>query len=63
VELREDVDDSGLGMPGNIDGDAFFGENVDMSATYRLLPVRVLVEWRGVSGNRSIELESMLSQR
>jgi hypothetical protein len=63
IELREDVIDAGLGMPGDIDGDGAPNEPGDMSADYRLLPVRVLVEWRGVSGNRSIELESMMSQR
>lgn len=63
VELREDVADAGLGLPGDIDGDGILGENADMTDTYRLLPVRVLVEWRGVSGDRSIELESMMSQR
>lgn len=61
VELREDVEDSGLGMPQDLDGVSPGPANV--STTYRLLPVRVLVEWRGVSGNRSIELESMLSAR
>lgn len=63
VELREDVVDVGLSMPGDIDGDTNVGETADMSGTYRMLPVRVLVEWRGVSGDRSIELETMLSQR
>jgi type II secretory pathway pseudopilin PulG len=61
VELREDVDDAGLGMPQDLDGDGL--ANAVVSDNYRQLPVRVLVEWRGVSGNRSIELESMLSQR
>lgn len=61
VRLREDVVDGGLGMPADLNGD---GDAVDdVTPDYRLLPVRVLVEWRGVSGNRSIELESMLSFR
>lgn len=61
IRLREDVVDAGLGMPADLNGD---GDAVDdVTNDYRLLPVRVLVEWRGVSGNRSIELESMLSFR
>jgi hypothetical protein len=62
VELREDVADGGLGMPQDLDGSGAVTA-LDVSGTYDLLPVRVLVEWRGVSGNRSIELESMLSER
>ena len=63
VELREDAVDAGLGMPGDIDGDGTPNELGNFELDYRLLPVRVLVEWRGVSGNRSIELESMMSSR
>lgn len=62
VELREDVDDPGLGMPQDLGG-APGVTNDDLADDYRLLPVRVLVEWRGVSGDRSIELESMMSSR
>lgn len=61
IQVSENVVDVGLAMPADLNGD---GDTTDtFTADYRLLPVRVLVEWRGVSGNRSIELESMLSQR
>ncbi|HVS17293.1 MAG TPA: hypothetical protein VMT18_01745 [Planctomycetota bacterium] len=62
VELREDVVDVGLSMPRDLDGSGVVTA-ADVSNTYRLLPVRVWVEWRGVSGDRSIRFETMLSQR
>lgn len=61
-ELREDVVDAGLGMPRDLDGlngiDA-----ADHSGDYELLPVRVVVEWNGVRGDRSITLETVLWAR
>ena len=60
-ELSEGFADAALGMPRDLNGD---GDTFDsMHDGYRLLPVRVWVEWRGVSGDRSIRLETMLSQR
>lgn len=58
--LNELVVDPGLGMPRDLD--MLNGiDNNDHTLDYVVLPVRVLVEWRGVSGNRSIELETMMS--
>lgn len=61
-ELREDVVDAGLGMPRDLDGlngvDAF-----DHAGYYELLPVRVLVEWNGVRGQRRIAMETVLWAR
>jgi prepilin-type N-terminal cleavage/methylation domain-containing protein len=62
-ELREDVVDAGLGMPRDLDGDGIWPEAVNIAPDYTVLPVRVLVEWRGVSGNRSVQLETMLCAR
>jgi prepilin-type N-terminal cleavage/methylation domain-containing protein len=62
-ELREDVVDAGLGMPRDLDGDGLWPEAVNIAPDYTVLPVRVLVEWRGVSGNRSVQLETMLCAR
>lgn len=62
-ELREDVVDAGLGMPRDLDGDGLWPEAVNIAPDYALLPVRVLIEWRGVSGNRSVQLETMLCAR
>jgi len=61
-ELREDVVDAGLGMPRDLDGlngvDGF-----DHATDYQLLPVRVVIEWEGVRGNRRIALETVLWAR
>lgn len=62
LQLREDFADAGLGMPRDLNGDGH-QDSADHSADYRLLPVRVRVAWRGVSGVRSLTVESMLSER
>lgn len=62
-ELREDVADAGLGMPRDLDGDGFVENGVNVADEYVVLPVRVLIEWRGVSGDRSVQLETMLCTR
>jgi hypothetical protein len=62
-ELREDVVDAGLGMPRDLDADGIWPEAGNVAPGYAVLPVRVWVEWRGVSGNRSVRLETMLCPR
>lgn len=57
--LREDVDDAGLGMPRDLNGDGAV-DAADHAGDYRVLPVRVRVSWRGVSGNRTIELTTLM---
>jgi hypothetical protein len=61
-ELREDTDDPALGMPRDLNGDAII-DAADHAGNYRVLPVRVTVTWRGVSGLRTLTLESMLCAR
>ena len=61
-ELREDFVDAGLNMPRDLNGDGMV-DALDHGDDYVLLPVRVRVEWRGISGPRQIELETMLSAR
>lgn len=59
--LREDVVDARLGMLAgrdlNLDGDAID----DVTNTYQLLPARLIVEWTGAGGNRSYELDLVLT--
>ncbi len=62
VELREDVDDPALGMPRDLDGDGVVGAT-NLSGAYRLLPVRVRLRWRGVSGERELAVETFLGGR
>ena len=59
--LDESIADAGFAMPRDLNGDNDTFDTFDTG--YRLLPVRVWVEWSGVSGNRSIRFETMLSQR
>lgn len=60
--LREDLVDEAFGMPRDLNADGVV-DAVDHSGDYVILPVRVRVEWRGRSGNRFIELETILVGR
>lgn len=62
VELREDVVDAGLGMPRDLDGQNGV-DAADHAGDYQLLPVRVVVEWDGVRGERRLALETVLWAR
>ena len=57
--LREDADDPDLGLPRDLNGDSAV-DALDHAADYRLLPVRVSVQWTGKTGARSIELITVL---
>jgi len=57
--LREDVEDARLGMPRDLDGDG--DDDDDVSAgTYLVLPVRLVVEWRGAGGTRTVSQDFLL---
>jgi hypothetical protein len=59
--LSETVIEARLGMPVakdlNGDGDAF---DVNVNASYLILPVRVVVDWRGATGNIHMEMTTFL---
>lgn len=58
-QLREDVVDAALGMPRDLNNDG--GQDaLDHKADYTLLPIRTRVQWRGVSGVRTFDLETVL---
>lgn len=61
VVLREDVADAELGLPRDLDRDGAIDDQ-DKAASYRILPVRVRLEWRGANGNRALELVTVLTQ-
>lgn len=52
--LSEDRDDPGLGMPRDLNLDGAV-DALDHSTDYRVLPVRVSVEWLGQGGRRRTE--------
>jgi len=63
--LSETVTDAQFpraGMPRDLngDGDAL---DADVSASYRLLPVRILVRWQGLHGPNQIELSALIAER
>jgi hypothetical protein len=61
AELREDLVDAGLGMPRDLDGDGGV-DGADHAGDYVVLPVRVRVAWRGVTGERQIEAVTLLME-
>lgn len=62
-QLREDVVDAELGMPLDLNGDLGVIDALDHAANYRLLPVRVRVEWQGAIGPRHVDMETILCLR
>ncbi len=62
-QLREDVVDVELGMPLDLNGDLGVIDGLDHAANYRLLPVRVRVEWQGAIGPRRVDMETILCLR
>jgi len=62
LELREDVEEPTLGMPRDLNGDGAL-DALDHAGDYRLLPVVVRLRWRGVSGERSAEVRTLIADR
>ena len=62
LELREDVVDPLLGMPADLNMDGVI-DGLDHSGDYRILPMRARVQWRGVTGNRTFDVVTILSDR
>lgn len=60
-ELREDHVDPGLGMPRDLNGDGTI-DGAPHESDYRVLPVRVRVEWAGAGGARVVEVETVLGR-
>ena len=58
--VSETVVDARLATPRDLNGD---GDSLDVnvSTTYRLLPVRVVVDWRGAKGPGHVELTTFLN--
>lgn len=59
--LRENLDDPAFGLPQDLDLDGVV-DATDLADDYVLLPVRVEVRWRGVSGDRLTELVTILTE-
>lgn len=59
-ELREDFEDTGLGMPRDLTGDEVV-DSFDHAEDYRVLPVMVRVQWQGPTGPRRFQVHSLFS--
>ena len=58
--LREDLVDDVLGTPRDLNGDATL-DAADHAGDYTILPVRVRIEWTGKTGERSLEIVTVLT--
>lgn len=60
LPLREDAEISELGMPRDLNGDRMV-DTLDHGDDHIVLPVRVVVRWKGVGGVRSFEMSTILA--
>lgn len=60
--LAENENDDALGLPLDLNGDGVIDAG-NHAADYRMLPVRVRVEWRSAAGPRQLDLETLLCAR
>jgi prepilin-type N-terminal cleavage/methylation domain-containing protein len=60
--LFEDHVDESLGMPRDLNGDGDI-DAIDHSGDYRVLPVAVRLRWKGMSGERTTEIRTLLADR
>ena len=61
-QLREDVTDSSLGFPRDINADGVVDDE-DHASDCIVLPLVVRIRWTGHSGDRSFEMFTMLADR
>ena len=62
LELREDLEDAGLGMPRDLSGDNFV-DRANHAGDYRLLPVLLRLRWNQGGLERSMEVRTLLADR
>jgi prepilin-type N-terminal cleavage/methylation domain-containing protein len=60
--LREDFQDSDLGMPRDLTGDGVWNDMLDHSGDYQLLPVVVRLRWRGATGISRMEFRTVIAE-
>lgn len=60
LELHEDIFDDYLGMPRDLNGDGAL-DTMDHAGDYRLLPVSLTLRWKGVTGVRRLEIQTLLA--
>jgi hypothetical protein len=60
-ELRENLNHPQLGMPRDINGDEIV-DGLDHRGDYTILPVQIVVNWRGVIGEQHISQFTILTE-
>ncbi len=60
-EVREDLVDERLGTPRDLNGDSVVDDE-DHADDYILLPVQIVLQWRGNLGKREFRLHTVLSE-
>lgn len=60
-QIREDMVHPGLGMPRDLNGDAVV-DDLDHAVDYTLLPVMIILRWRGSLGPREYQLTTILAE-
>jgi len=58
--LREDFQDTDLGMPRDLTGDGVWNDMLDHAGDYQLLPVVVRLRWRGATGISRMEFKTVI---
>jgi len=62
--LRENIQEPSFGLPRDLNANGASTDATDLSGgAYVLLPVRIHVEWRGVSGDRAVTLDTLMTAR
>ena len=62
LQLRENRRDESFGLPRDLNADGVMDNN-DHSGDYVLLPMRVRLDWQGISGERHLELDLLVGAR
>lgn len=62
TSLREYVDDPRLGMPRDLNGDGIV-DTGNHSSDYVILPMRIVIEWRGIYGAQRFEMNTCLYEK
>ncbi|MBI3818693.1 MAG: hypothetical protein HY286_08390 [Planctomycetes bacterium] len=60
TQLREDINNTALGMPRDLNGDGKI-DGFDHSADYKILPLLIRIRWKGPDGNYIIDVPTVLS--
>jgi type II secretory pathway pseudopilin PulG len=60
-ELREDLNDAGLGLPRDLNGDGAV-DDLTHADDYRVLPVTVVARWQGRFGPRTLRMHTLFTE-